>query len=686
MASTSSRACRYPSATLSIRTALLATPSSWSAWAVGCRIRRLSWARVGIDQVVWDTDTKTLHVESNDLLDQHTRYVLIVSKDVRDDDRKIKAAKEFLTFVDEAVTESTGDPDLDAYRAVLRSALTALDSRRIIPKGQVVAASVFTTQSATAVLEKIRDQIHDATPEPADFLLGPNGARTVFNLSEVQSLIWKREMQVNQLSEMTIDLSPLADNVAGVAFGKYLSPDYEVHVVTPGETSEYIPPVETRSGTPAVQGTNEIYFNLLLPSDTAAHPKPISGWPVAIFGPGMGGSKDGRAAAAGNLLNVGSMLAEHGIATIAINAVGHGFGSLSKLTVIPAVGDPVTFSAGGRGIDQDGNLTIQGFEGIVTARRNVPFGYGVVLYSDGFRQTAADLMQLVRVIEVGMDVDGDGQRDLDASRIYYLGASLGGGYGTVFVTIEPDVRVGVFSVPVTPPVVAPLSGPQRPTLGRVLATRQPSLLNAPGITAFNAPAITAGELVPLVAPFLDDNFPLRDQKPLMVRLADADGTTRVIQSPVTNSIAGAMAIRELLDNIEWVGQAGSPIAYAPHLRKAPLPGVAAKSVLFHIAKGDQSAPNPTTTALLRAGELADRTLYYRHDLAFADGFVNPTPTLKNPHGFTVNLNFGGIALEAQKQVAKFFESDGAQIIQPQPSKYFEFPIVLPLPEDLNYIP
>src|SRR5262245_61273456 len=34
-----------------------------------------------------------------------------------------------------------------------------------------------------------------------------------------------------------------------IAFGKYLSPDYEVHL------GEYIPPIGTRRGTPGLQGT-----------------------------------------------------------------------------------------------------------------------------------------------------------------------------------------------------------------------------------------------------------------------------------------------------------------------------------------------------------------------------------------------------------------------------------------------
>src|SRR5262249_29182540 len=34
---------------------------------------------IGINQVVWDPATNTLHVESDQLLDQHTRYALIVT-------------------------------------------------------------------------------------------------------------------------------------------------------------------------------------------------------------------------------------------------------------------------------------------------------------------------------------------------------------------------------------------------------------------------------------------------------------------------------------------------------------------------------------------------------------------------------------------------------------------------------
>ncbi len=146
-----------------------------------------------------------------------------------------------------------------------------------------------------------------------------------------------------------------------------------------------------------------------------------------------------------------------------------------------------------------------------------------------------------------------------------------------------------------------------------------------------------------------------------------------------------MAIQEVLENTEWISQAASPVAYAPRLRRAPLPGVPARSVIYQFAKGDLGAPNPNTTAILRAGDLADRTLYYRHDLARAE-----IPSLPmNAHMFMVSIGvvaFRDIALGAQAQIAIFLASDGETIVHPEPARFFEVPIQGPLPEELNYIP
>src|ERR1700687_2102057 len=44
-----------------------------------------------------------------------------------------------------------------------------------------------------------------------------------------------------------------------------------------------------------------------------------------------------------------------------------------------------------------------------------------------------------------------------------------------------------------------------------------------------------------------------------------------------------------------------------------------------------------------------------------------------------------MARGAQEQIATFFASDGAEMIQPEPARFFEMPIAGALPEDLNFI-
>jgi Big-like domain-containing protein len=583
---------------------------------------------VGINQVVWDPVTNTLHAKSDELLEQHTRYALVVTRGVRDAaGDQVEASTEFNRFRHDL---NFGGGTLKDYRKALLDALAAARRAGIRSK-HIVVASVFTTQSATAILEKIRDQIKATTPARADFLLGPSGTRTVFPLTMVTGVTFNAQLTIGPtltpIPAPVAALGIIPGAVGTIAFGKYRSPDYET-------AQRFIPPIVTQSGVPVVQAANEIFFNLVLP----AGPKPLNGWPVAIFGHGFTDNKNNSP------FVVAATMAAHGIATIAINVVGHGFGGNGTLTVSQAGGSSVTIPAGGRGIDLDGNGIIDSTEGVSAVPPQT-----IIASRDGLRQTVVDLMQLVRVIEVGVDVDGDGVPDLDRTRIYYFGQSFGGIYGTIFLGVESSVKVGVPNVPGGSVIEVARLGGFRPLVGIALASRIPSLINVadPSGIAFN------------------ENLPLRDQP------------------SVINTVPGAIEIQEVLENTEWVSQSGNPVAYAPHLRMDPLDGVEAKSVIVQFARGDQTVPNPTTTAILRAGDLADRATFFRNDLAFA---ANPA-TPKNPHTFLTRINVpavAGIALAAQEQIAVFFASDGT--ITTDPGPLFEVPIVPPLPEDLAFIP
>jgi hypothetical protein len=185
--------------------------------------------------------------------------------------------------------------------------------------------------------------------------------------------------------------------------------------------------------------------------------------------------------------------------------------------------------------------------------------------------------------------------------------------------------------------------------GIALASRIPSLINLSGIT-FN------------------ENIPLRNQPPLV------------------NTVAGAMDIQKVFDWDQWVQQAGNPVSYAAQIRKQPLPGSAPKPVIIQFAKGDMTVPNPTASAILRAGDLADRTTYFRNDLAFA---LNPAVP-KNPHTFLTNIANAAVAayaVGAQHQIGIFFATNGGTVIDPDGTgPIFEVPIAGPLPETVNFIP
>jgi dienelactone hydrolase len=594
---------------------------------------------IGINQVFWDPAGNTLYLQSDDMLEQHTSYALVVTSGILDPKgQPVQTSEEFRRF-----RQAPG-----SYRRALETSIHAT-TRLGVKEDRIVAASVFTTQTVTSVLEKIRPQLDSNTPPKASFLLAADGSRTVFALNRIKGIAWNRQTGDNPpsftLSQVTVGLlDQFAQGAVGrIAFGKYVSPDYMVH---PGE---YIPTVGTLTGTPKAYGTNEIYFNVYVPSG----PQPPTGWPVAIIGHGGGNSKDETS------YTLAGSLASQGIAGIAISAVGRGGGPQGTLRVDLTTGQSVMFNSGGRGFDQDGNGTIDAQEGAsATAPRTI------LGQSDAQRQTVVDWMQLVRVIAAGMDVDGDGIPDLDPSRIYYWGTSFGGGLGPQLLALEPRVKAGVFSYPGGAAGridIIRLRPSQRGSFtGAALAARTPSLINPGGLQALDGVAVAP--------PFFNENIPLRDQL------------------PVINDVAGALAIQEVFEHAEWVSEAGDAAAYAPYLRKSPLPGVPPKSVLLQVCKGDETGPNPRNMAIVRAGALADRTTFYRNDLAYQEDPTVP----KDPHSFLGRFTSPGIVGQigrgGQNQATAFLASDGTNIIWPDPSRFFEVPISLPLPVELSFIP
>jgi hypothetical protein len=500
-----------------------------------------------------------------------------------------------------------------------------------------IASTSFTTMSATAWLEHARD-ILPYVPTVVRLAEPQN----TFRLADTSRIVLNFQNGANPMRFGSVSLpieSGLLGGVDRLVIGSYRSPRFL-------EDDQSIRPAPTLPGFHVPSNTHEVGFNAIIPESA----KPAAGYPVVIFGHGFGDSRFGGPTA------VSPTLARAGLATIAINAVGHGHGPFSTVTFTDRAGKSVTLPTLGRSVDLDNDGVIEPNEGCNVI---VPVAYGL---RDCFRQTAVDLMQLVRVIRQGLDLDGDGAPDLDASRIYYAGDSLGAMYGPVFTALEPSVRAAAFTVgggSITE--VARISPAYRGFTNDVMRLRQPSLLNVRGGD------FSGGNTY-------EEDYPLPNQP------------VRVVTLP------GALAIQDAFERIEWLGMSGDPIAFVSQIRPRP--------VLFQFARGDRSMPNPASSALVRAAGAQSSTWIYRHDLARATGADLPV----NPHPFLVLfVNLGGgaiglpsiaglaISIDAQQQLAGFFTSDGRTI--PDANSFsrlllgisaFEIPSALPF--DLGFTP
>jgi hypothetical protein len=548
--------------------------------------------KIGINQLVWSPRSNVLYAETDEQLAQSTTYLLVVTTGVLDADGNPLDAT---TFRRDLNYGQTKDPAAKAYRKSLLDSLPMAMAGGVNPS-DIAAASVFTTQTITATSQAIRSQLAGGAASFASGGIFPV-AGTLFRFNRQNSV-------AGALTSSTLP-SILLAGVQSVAFGSYQSPNYE--------TSAAVIPA---GAVPAVQSTSTVGFTLFIPAGTA----PAGGWPVAIFGHGFGDSRNGAPWA------VAGTLASNGIATIAINVVGHGGGPLGTYTVTAAGAAPVTFPAGGRSVDMNGDGVYgdSGTEGVSAIGANALIGN-----RDGLRQTTIDLMQLVKVLHGGV-------LDLSKSRIYYAGQSFGGIYGVQLLGLEPDIRAGVPNVPGGPIIeIARLSPSFRPLVGIALISRVPSLYNA-------VPNSTFTNFV--------ENMPLRNL-------------------PIVSASPDQIAIQNQIDNTEWAQQAANPAAYAPYL---------SQPVILQFARGDRTVPNPTTSAIIRAGGLAARTTLFRNDLAVTAG--------SNPHAWLTNVAGAGApyAFAGQQQIATFFASDGATIIDPDGAgPIVETPTSM-IPEDLGF--
>ena len=190
------------------------------------------------------------------------------------------------------------------------------------------------------------------------------------------------------------------------------------------------PEDETFANPPALVAVDPIPVTVILP----AAPAPAGGYPVIIYGHGLGAGRDA-------LLGFAEPLTAAGFAVVGIDMFGFG----SRYDAVDGKNNAAAGRADFAGVaampDGFGDLT-----GLDTTFAFFEGFLNVAAVRDAIRQSALDLSRLVQLLHAHPDLSALGA-GLDPSRIAYFGESFGSVVGAVFAAIEPDVDLFVLDVP-----------------------------------------------------------------------------------------------------------------------------------------------------------------------------------------------------------------------------------------------
>ena len=180
-----------------------------------------------------------------------------------------------------------------------------------------------------------------------------------------------------------------------------------------------------------------------------------NGWPVVVFGHGLGSSKE-------SVLAIAGRLASAGFATVAIDTSAHGSRAVRISNDINLGCSGMCFGTGGpTGTQCDTSTQCNAGEtcGSLTASPSLvppsptsaPQCYAPFLSADlattrdGIRQTILDIQRVVKALKTCGSA-GCGDIKINPDKIYYAGISLGSILGTMAAATSPDIKVAVLNV------------------------------------------------------------------------------------------------------------------------------------------------------------------------------------------------------------------------------------------------
>ncbi len=390
-----------------------------------------------------DTSGATLRVLPAAPLMSATSYMVIVTNGVKDSGGAPTAGSDF--FFNAASTTFVAT---DIFTIAVKSMVQAAQAWGV-NRSSIIFANTFTTQSVGATLDALYDISLGQEQSVIDGLVA--GGMLDTSAGTAPEVIG---------ASAVVDGGPIPSDggLAHVYMGGLTVP----YFLTAGSNStasdaaiDFRPnlewwraryPYALTSGTdsdrnlsamnplPQVRSVEEIPMLVSVPaSHTFGTPLP-----VVIFQHGITADRS-------NLFGIADALAAAGFAAVAIDLPLHGVEYYSPFFT--------SYMDGGRrertfGLDVWDNATGEaGPDGYADGSGASFVNLGLPLVSrDNIRQAVSDLFQLTSVIG-DIDVNGDMTADLDPNQVYYLGHSLGGIIGTIYLSYAEQVRAASLGMP-----------------------------------------------------------------------------------------------------------------------------------------------------------------------------------------------------------------------------------------------
>ncbi|MDQ3035184.1 MAG: hypothetical protein M3Y87_22450 [Myxococcota bacterium] len=440
------------------------------------------------------------------------RYAAVVTTRVRAADGAPVGPSERFA----ALRDATSRPDellaaeaYEQYAPVIASLATHGVSRE-----EIVALAVFRVQTVGRDLADARAIVREAAI-PAVTI------RRVVGGTDLDALLG-----VPATSALGTDVpgGVRHESIGWVIDGTFASP--ELASPAPGVHGRW-----TREGMAlVVKRQEQVWFTLVLPESAD-----LASVPLIVFQHGLGGQR-------GNVFGVADTLCAAGFAVASIDIPYHGMRTTGgAVDAVHSYGDSEGPDLYG---DLGGQVVYADFLGIADESGEL-VGFHPFYTRDVFRQSVVDLMGLVRTLEEGdfaaVESMGGPAFALAEAPIGFVGISLGGIIGTIFVANEPRVGAALLSV-------------------------------------------TGGHLARLVE--MSPGFAPTFLGILLPRFGWEYGDVDWQAQPATSQ-PGVAIFQTLLDR-------GDSMAHAPALARRPVP------LLMHMAEHDETVPNVSTESLAAA--------------------------------------------------------------------------------------